>query len=713
MNIRKKYKLNLPKMLLGVALALTPVFGVAVLGQRNANAADISSNFTVTDFTLTGEADGREKTKPQGTPLSDFAEEDKLAAGYRMSLMSLVVASTGSGTSVSPGDTLTIPVRSTFPDGSAIPGNHRVNIPNLSTPTSVMVDGEEVGTFIQRSNSFIITFNKSKVITHMEFTSLATRDATAIFQDRLVDVTVLDNTKTVVFKAQPPTRSSDFYRTSSITSSAGTDSALWGGGLAITSRNALHDSLGQQCSTDGDYLLVSEVVDAVAQPAYNVHARFYLPVSGTDPSATNTAAGSVSLRQYFTEVEQSSGESFDDFVARVKANGAWSYGWYNHGNGSYSLVEYIGNLTDGKITLNEALAAAGQVNITEETNNDLINNRLVEDPGDWSALVEQIYGDNNCANGKPPIIWHNINVNYGEVQAKTKVDLTTTMYSREYPEGVTKTKSDYLTPSSGGGGTIYTNTPLKAALQIENSSSEPNPDFSFTITPELDSPNPSITTVTLNEDGELDFGTVRLDAVGTYRYVINQTDISGEISEDWQLDLEPMVMEITTSFDGTNLLISDVKYYKGDEEVESLIFTNVYEEKSYTVTYVDEDGTILQGPTVVKEGDPEPEAPADPSKPADESYTYEFAGWEKAVDADGNITYTATYTATPIPAPEPEPTPEPTPESDDDVIDDVIENLFPPLAGVKEGSLLAKICILASASALISGIALKKRSERE
>ena len=71
------------------------------------------------------------------------------------------------------------------------------------------------------------------------------------------------------------------------------------------------------------------------------------------------------------------------------------------------------------------------------------------------------------------------------------------------------------------------------------------------------------------------------------------------------------------------------------------------EEKTYNVTYVDPaTGRTIQETITVKEGDPEPAAPADPTR---EGYT--FDGWERFVDKDGNIIYTAKW----IPEEKPEP----------------------------------------------------------
>ena len=65
----------------------------------------------------------------------------------------------------------------------------------------------------------------------------------------------------------------------------------------------------------------------------------------------------------------------------------------------------------------------------------------------------------------------------------------------------------------------------------------------------------------------------------------------------------------------------------------------------YTVIFLNEDGTELSSNTY-HYGD-EVTAPAEPTKAADNTYTYAFAGWDKEVAAcAGDTTYTATYTPT-------------------------------------------------------------------
>lgn len=69
------------------------------------------------------------------------------------------------------------------------------------------------------------------------------------------------------------------------------------------------------------------------------------------------------------------------------------------------------------------------------------------------------------------------------------------------------------------------------------------------------------------------------------------------------------------------------------------------EEKDYTVTFKNYDGTVLttqkikEGETPVYEGNI-------PSKPADEQYSYVFAGWTPAISkVSADATYTATFTS--------------------------------------------------------------------
>lgn len=69
----------------------------------------------------------------------------------------------------------------------------------------------------------------------------------------------------------------------------------------------------------------------------------------------------------------------------------------------------------------------------------------------------------------------------------------------------------------------------------------------------------------------------------------------------------------------------------------------------YSVTFVDDDGTVLKAAVQYEEGTPaaDIEKPADPKKPATAQYTYTFKEWDpEIVEVTKDAIYTATYTAT-------------------------------------------------------------------
>lgn len=72
------------------------------------------------------------------------------------------------------------------------------------------------------------------------------------------------------------------------------------------------------------------------------------------------------------------------------------------------------------------------------------------------------------------------------------------------------------------------------------------------------------------------------------------------------------------------------------------VFSKTYVD--YTITFVNYDGTELSKNTAYHYGDTVI-APAAPSKPEDDTYTYEFAGWTPTVSAvTESVTYTAAFT---------------------------------------------------------------------
>ena len=97
--------------------------------------------------------------------------------------------------------------------------------------------------------------------------------------------------------------------------------------------------------------------------------------------------------------------------------------------------------------------------------------------------------------------------------------------------------------------------------------------------------------------------------------------------------------EFTYTFAGWD---SEISAVTGDATY-TAVFTS--EKNSYTITFVGENGDVLDTQTV--EYGATPVAPTAPVKENTDEYTYTFAGWTPAVEAvTGDATYTATYSAT-------------------------------------------------------------------
>jgi hypothetical protein len=113
--------------------------------------------------------------------------------------------------------------------------------------------------------------------------------------------------------------------------------------------------------------------------------------------------------------------------------------------------------------------------------------------------------------------------------------------------------------------------------------------------------------------------------------------------------------------EGTNIILSGdlapgpytfaylVKKADGTTETVTIGTYTVEDEaetKTYTVKWVNYDGTVLETDTVT-EGETPVYNGATPTRAADDQYTYAFAGWNtEPVAAVADATYTATYTQT-------------------------------------------------------------------
>ena len=147
----------------------------------------------------------------------------------------------------------------------------------------------------------------------------------------------------------------------------------------------------------------------------------------------------------------------------------------------------------------------------------------------------------------------------------------------------------------------------------------------ITYTAEYDSTKNKYTVKFVNDDGtELQSSEVEYGVMATYNSTI---------------PTKPATTEYTYTFAGWDKDLAIV--------TDNVTYTAEYDsvKNKYTVIFENEDGTELQN-TKVEYG-VVPTAPANPTKPATEEFTYTFAGWDKEIVAvEGNQIYTATYTST-------------------------------------------------------------------
>ena len=123
---------------------------------------------------------------------------------------------------------------------------------------------------------------------------------------------------------------------------------------------------------------------------------------------------------------------------------------------------------------------------------------------------------------------------------------------------------------------------------------------------------------------------------------------------------------------------------------ENVTITGSWQVSRYTVTWVDEDGTVLEIDEEVEHGSMPSYDGETPSKKADGSYTYSFEGWTPEVsEVTGDITYQASYkkekiTVIPQTPEEPEPKTPSTVDPEPTVEETPIDETPIPLAEPEE-----------------------------
>lgn len=154
---------------------------------------------------------------------------------------------------------------------------------------------------------------------------------------------------------------------------------------------------------------------------------------------------------------------------------------------------------------------------------------------------------------------------------------------------------------------------------------------------------------------------------GSATITVNGTAVTSGTSFTIDLGTANNTTSVTTTAKGGN------KNASGTVSFSDLVYTVTYEEavqvKTYTVTFVDWNGTVLKTQTV-EEGS----SATSPSNPSRDGYN--FTGWDKAfTNVTSDLTITAQYEIINIPS-DPDPEPEPENAKQLHLCGEIVSNLY-------------------------------------
>lgn len=243
------------------------------------------------------------------------------------------------------------------------------------------------------------------------------------------------------------------------------------------------------------------------------------------------------------------------------------------------------------------------------------------------------------------------NAEYSYVFAGWSPNVVMVTQDAEYTAVFTENKNTYTVIWKNEDGTeLQRNENIPYGTTPEYIGTTPEKEGDAQYTYEFKGWTPEISEVT---------GDVTYTAV--YESRVNQYTVTWKNWDGTELKSEEVTYGATPVWSGNNPeKTADDKYtyeFIGWEPELSKVTENVtYQAKfkevinTYTITWVDEDGTTVLYVSEAVEYDTVPSYQAAiPEKEADEEYTYEFAGWTPEVTkATANTTYTAVYNKNPI-----------------------------------------------------------------
>ncbi len=257
------------------------------------------------------------------------------------------------------------------------------------------------------------------------------------------------------------------------------------------------------------------------------------------------------------------------------------------------------------------------------------------------------YGDTPVYTGETPV--KTATAQYSYTFSGWTTEITAVTGEATYTAKFTETVNKYTVTWTDENGTVLetdTNVPYGTMPTFDHAEPTKAPTAQYTFT--FAGWTPAVTAVT----GDATYKATYSETVNEYTVIWTNED--GTVLEtdenvpygttpsyDGETPVKAATAQYTFTFNGWTPVVNDV--------TGNVTYKATYSEtvNKYTVTWTDEDGTVLETDENVPYGTVPTFDGTEPAKAATAQYTYTFAGWTPVVDTvKGDVTYKARYTQT-------------------------------------------------------------------
>lgn len=357
-----------------------------------------------------------------------------------------------SGLTISEGDTVSIPIRSSDPSATSM----RFTLANCAPDTLYDEQGNDIGTWRVSASSttgtIVLTFN-SEAAGHTSYTgSCSTSPVFNVVgsteQDQIRQATIGD--KTVTYKKlsntlTPMTTTAVGRKASVSTTNSRTTWLISTGTYAETySTSSQYEPQRQDPSFAQNTIIKKDVFfedefDSAAHVSTNnvaIISRIYYPMGEGDGSASRSSWLDSNIKAAFTQLVPNAGESKDAFRARIKSQ-ELQYGFYEE-DGKTIFMAYLGNFPNDNL---KWVDPQGRWDTEVEIDNAAASGAYPDASQERADLWKAAHAANNLINGDITEVQFRLSAQYPTVIKETAEKNTVTV---EY-DGVAESRTGTAT----------------------------------------------------------------------------------------------------------------------------------------------------------------------------------------------------------------------------------------------------------------------------